>query len=157
MPHVLIIICMVTAQTGSMQTSTDRDAVLKVVQIFFDTMTARDVEGARKVLVPQGRFHAMDMRQPKSDPQSFTNEEYFARLQQSKRTSRERIWNPDVRVHGLIATVWAPYDLWVDGKYSHCGVDVFDLIKTDEGWKIAGGAFTMEAKCEPSPLGSPKQ
>jgi len=99
----------------------------------------------------------MDMRQPKIDPQSFTNEEYVARLQQSKRTSRERIWNPELRVHGLIATVWAPYDFWVDGKYSHCGVDVFDLIKTDEGWKIAGGAFTMEAQCEPSPLGPLKQ
>jgi hypothetical protein len=42
-------------------------------------------------MVPQGRFHAMDMRQPKIDPQSFTNEEYVARLQQSKRTRRERI------------------------------------------------------------------
>jgi hypothetical protein len=157
MPHVLMIICMAMAQTSSAQSSTDRDAVLKVVQIFFDTMTARDVEGARKVMVPQGRFHAMDMRQPKIVPQSFTNEEYFARLEQSTRTSRERIWNPELRVHGLIATVWAPYDLWVDGKYSHCGVDVFDLIKTDDGWKIAGGAFTMEAKCEPSPLGPLKQ
>jgi hypothetical protein len=156
MPHVLIMICIAMGQS-SLQSSTDRDAVLKTVQIFFDTMTARDVASARKVMVPQGRFHAMDMRQPKIDPQSFSNEEYFERLQQSKRTSRERIWNPEVRVHGLIATVWAPYDLWVDGKYSHCGVDVFDLIKTDDGWKIAGGAFTMEAQCEPSPLGPLKQ
>jgi len=74
-----------------------------------------------------------------------------------KEISRERIWNPEVRVHGSIATVWAPYDFWVDGKFSHCGVDAFDLIKTPDGWKIAGGVFTMEAKCEPSPLGPPKQ
>jgi hypothetical protein len=62
-----------------------------------------------------------------------------------------------VRVHESIATVWAPYDLWIDGKFGHCGVDTFDLIKTVEGWKIAGGAFTMEVKCEPSPLGPLKQ
>ncbi len=59
---------------SSTQSSTDRDAVLATVQIFFDTMTARDVEGARKVMVAEGRFYAMDMRKPKSDPQSFSNE-----------------------------------------------------------------------------------
>ena len=132
------------------QSSTERDAVLKVVQAFFDTMTAKDVDGAREILVPQGRFHAM---RAGSEPRSLSNEEYLAQLQASKQTMRERIWNPDVRVHGSIATLWAPYDFWIDGKLSHCGVDAFDLIKTDKGWKLAGGVYTLESKCEPSPLG----
>ena len=144
--------------TGSAQGVTDRDEVLKVVQTFFDTMTARDVEGARKILMPDGRFFPMEMRKPNSAPRSFTNEEYLAGLSKPrKEVSRERIWNPEVRVHGLIATVWAPYDFWMDGTFSHCGVDAFDLIKTADGWKIAGGTFTMEATCEPSPLGPLKQ
>ena len=142
---------------GNAQSAADRDEVLKVVQIFFDTMTARDVEGARKILMPDGRFFPMEMRKPNTEPRSFTNSEYLERLSKSRvEVSRERIWNPDVRVHGVIATVWAPYDFWIDGKFSHCGVDAFDLIKTAEGWKISGGTFTMEAKCEPSPLGPPK-
>jgi|SRR5687767_3687324 len=132
------------------QTSTDRDAVLKVVQAFFDTMTAKDVDGARDILVPQGRFHAM---RAGAEPRSLSNEEYLAQLQASKQTMRERIWNPEVRVHGPIATMWAPYDFWIDGKFSHCGIDAFDLIKTDKGWKIAGGTYTIESKCEASPLG----
>jgi hypothetical protein len=135
------------------QTAADRDAVLKTVQVFFDTMTARDVEGAREILMPQGRFHAMSMRDGKPDTRAFSNEEYFSILQSEKRTLRERMWNPEVRVHGLIATVWAPYDFWIDGKFSHCGIDAFDLIKTEDGWTIAGGTYTVESKCEPSPLG----
>ena len=135
----------------------DRDAVLKTVQAFFDTMAAKDVEGARKVLQPQGRFHAMSMRDGKPDVRGFSNEEYFAELQASQQPMRERIWNPEVRIHGLIATVVAPYDFWIGGKFSHCGVDAFDLIKTEEGWKLAGGVYTLENKCEPSPLGPLKQ
>jgi hypothetical protein len=135
------------------QAPPEREAVLKALQVFFDTMTARDVEGARQILVPQGRFHVMDLARPKSEPRSFSNEEYFAQLQASKQTMRERIWNPEVRVHGPIATVWTPYDFWLDGKLSHCGVDAFDLIKTADGWKIAGGAYTIESSCAPSPLG----
>lgn len=148
-----LILFTAAAATASAQSAADRDAVLNVVQVFFDTMTERHVDGARKILVPQARFHALEMRKPAADPQSFSTEEYLARLQRSTRTNRERIWNPEVRVHGPIATVWAPYDFWTDGAFSHCGVDAFDLLKTAEGWKIAGAAFTMEAKCDPSPLG----
>ena len=132
---------------------TERDAVLKTVQAFFDTMAAKDVEGARAILQPQGRFHAMRIRDGKPEVRGFSNEEYFADLKASKQQMRERIWEPDVRVSGLIAAVWAPYDFWLDGKFSHCGVDQFDLIKTEDGWKIAGGVYTVEAKCPPSPLG----
>jgi hypothetical protein len=158
MRRVLIFVLLAMApSTASAQSATEREAVLKVVQSFFETMTARDVEGARKILVPEGRFFAMEMRKPDRPPQSFTNEEYFGRLQKGKSTNVERIWSPEVRVRGSIATVWAPYDFWTDGKYSHCGVDAFDLIRTQDGWKISGGAFTMEATCEPGPLGPPKQ
>jgi hypothetical protein len=135
----------------------ERGAVLKVMQAFFDTMAAKDIDGARKILQPQGRFHAMRMRDGKPDVRAFSNEEYFADLKASKQAMRERMWNPDVRIHGLIATVWAPYDFWIDGKFSHCGIDAFDLIKTEEGWKIAGGSYTIESTCEPSPLGPLKQ
>lgn len=135
----------------------EREAVMKTLQAFFDTMTARDVEGARAVLQPQGRFHAMRIRDGKPDVHPFANEEYFADLQASKQTMRERIWNPEIRIHGLIATIVAPYDFWIDGKFSHCGTDAFDLIKTEDGWKIAGGVYTVESKCEPSPLGPLKQ
>jgi hypothetical protein len=139
--------------TGAQAPAGEREAVLRTVQAFFDTMTARDVDGARKVLQPQGRFHAMRRKDGKPDIRAFANEEYFADLQAAKSTMQERIWNPDVRIHGLIATVTAPYDFWIDGKLSHCGVDAFDLIKTEDGWKIAGGVYTVEQQCDPSPLG----
>lgn len=153
---LLLAVCFASS-AHAQSAAPDRDAVLKTVQAFFDTMTARDVEGARKILQPQGRFHAMRMRDGKPDVRGFANEEYFADLQASKQTMQERIWNPEVRVNGLIASVSAPYDFWIDGKLSHCGTDQFDLIKTEEGWKIAGGVYTVEAKCEPSPLGPLKQ
>lgn len=153
----LALVLLLTLTSGlaaaGTQTPADREAVLKTVQAFFDTMTARDVEGAREILMPQGRFHAMRIEEGKPDVRAFSNEEYFSQLASSKQVMRERMWNPEVRIHGLIATVWTPYDFWIDGKLSHCGIDAFDLIRTEEGWKIAGGTYTIEAKCEPSPLG----
>ncbi|HUQ86163.1 MAG TPA: nuclear transport factor 2 family protein [Vicinamibacterales bacterium] len=151
---VIVMLMFIAAGHMRAQSSNpEQDAVMKALQMFFDTMTAKDIEGARKVLQPQGRFHAMRIRDGKPDVRAFSNEEYFADLQASKQKMRERIWNPQVRVDGLIATVRAPYDFWLDNTFSHCGVDQFDFIKTEEGWKIAGGVYTVESKCAPSPLG----
>jgi hypothetical protein len=158
--RVVVIAIAVLAAAGSVRaqsSTTEADTVLKTVQMFFDTMAAKDVEGARQILQPQGRFHAMRVRDGKPEVRAFSNEEYFADLQASKQKMRERIWNPEVRVSGLIASVRAPYDFWLDGKLSHCGIDQFDLIKTEDGWKIAGGVYSLETNCAPSPLGPLKQ
>jgi hypothetical protein len=139
----------------------EREAILAVVQAFFDTMAAKDATTARQILLPQSRFYAVGEQAGKAGKaariRTFTAEEYLFDLPVMKQRVRERIWNPDVRIRGFIANVWTPYDFWADGKLSHCGIDSFDLIKTDQGWRIAGGSYTIEAKCETSPLGKPKQ
>lgn len=57
----------------------------------------------------------------------------------------ERGFDPEVRVSGTIASVWYPYDLYRDGEWSHCGVDVFTMAHTeDAGWRIISLAWSVE-------------
>jgi hypothetical protein len=63
---------------------------------------------------------------------------------------RERYWDPTVLVRGSIAVVWTPYELWADGKTSHCGIDVFDLLKEQGVWKIANAMWTVEPEACPA-------
>jgi hypothetical protein len=136
------------------QKEDDKAAVVATVQKFFDTMASRDVEAARTVLMAEGRLFAVREQDGQPAARASSIEDYLKGLPGRKAEYRERMWNPEVRVHGPIASVWTPYDFWVDGKFSHCGVDVFDLVKTPEGWKISGGAYTVERTgCAPSPLG----
>lgn len=149
----LIQLSGIAVAQGPSPEAVERAAVLKTVQAFFDTMAAKDVEGARRILMPRGAFHAVRERDGKPAIRAFTADEYLKDLPGMKAAVRERMWSPEVRIRGAIATVWTPYDFWTDGMFSHCGIDAFDLVKTDEGWKISGGSYTVEAKCEPSPLG----
>lgn len=48
----------------------------------------------------------------------------------------ERIVITDVKVDGPLASVWAPYKFYVGSTFSHCGVNVFQLMKAADGWKI---------------------
>jgi len=70
----------------------------------------------------------------------------------------ERGFRPEARVNGPVAMVWYPYDLYLDGQWSHCGVDVFTLIRTDGQWRIATMSWSAEQPpaCEKHPDGPPK-
>ena len=49
----------------------------------------------------------------------------------------ERGFEGEARIAGHMATVSLPYDFYRDGRWSHCGIDVFTLVQTPEGWRIA--------------------
>lgn len=135
----------------------DKEAAVAVVQAFFDTMAAKDVAGAQRVLLPDANFHYVKKKDGKPVFHSFTRDWWLKALPERKQAWFERMWNPEVRLRGFIATVWAPYDFWEDGTFGHCGVDACDLIKTEEGWKISDCIYTVETECEPSPLGPLKK
>lgn len=41
-----------------------------------------------------------------------------------------------------IATVWAPYTFYIDGRKSHCGIESLQLYRLNVGWQIVSFADT---------------
>ncbi len=89
---------------------------------------------------------------------------YVVRTREQQRTTpfrgtiTERGWNGEARVAGRTATVWLPYDLYIDGTWSHCGVDTFLFVQTASGWKISAMTWSVEQPpvCPKHPQGPPK-
>ena len=48
----------------------------------------------------------------------------------------ERIYDPEVRIDGNVAQVWAYYTFHRNTTFNHCGVDAFMLVKVGTTWKI---------------------
>lgn len=48
----------------------------------------------------------------------------------------ERITFDIVKTDGPLAVVWAPYNFFWKGKFSHCGIDAFQLVRINGEWKI---------------------
>lgn len=53
-----------------------------------------------------------------------------------KEPYREPIYDIDIQRDGVFAQVWARYSFYIGSAFHHCGIDVFQLVKTDAGWKI---------------------
>lgn len=69
----------------------------------------------------------------------------------------ERGFDATARVQDRVAQVWMPYDLYLGDKWSHCGVDVFTLMKREGRWRVAALIYTIEQPpaCRKHPAGPP--
>ena len=48
----------------------------------------------------------------------------------------ERIVFTKILIDGPLASVWTDYKFYLGDKFSHCGVNSFQLVKGDKGWQI---------------------
>ncbi|MGH7719530.1 MAG: nuclear transport factor 2 family protein [Gemmatimonadaceae bacterium] len=55
----------------------------------------------------------------------------------------EPIRNPDVKIDGDLAQVWAEYQVRRNGAVTHCGFDAFHLARLGGKWKILNVSDTF--------------
>ena len=53
-----------------------------------------------------------------------------------KNSLEERITFSSIHIDGNLASVWTPYQFYFQGKFSHCGVNSFQMVKENGEWKI---------------------
>jgi len=147
LPALLIACCFLSP-------AADEQTPLATVQRLFAAMAAHDATGARALFVPEAVLFSV---RPDGTSSATPYEKFLERVGSSKDAWLERIWEPKQLEHGAVAIVWAEYDFHLNGKFNHCGIDSFSLLKTSSGWKIAAVSDTRETTgCTPSPLGPPK-
>jgi hypothetical protein len=56
--------------------------------------------------------------------------------QLKKDSADERISFETIKTDGPLAIAWTPYHFYYNGRFSHCGVNSFQLIRLAGGWKI---------------------
>ena len=123
----------------------DRQAVLAVVDGLFAAMLARDGAAVTPLVEPQGTVTQVSLAPDGSQRITTTPwADFAAGLARAPAPIRERLFDPEVRIRGDIAMVWSRYDLSVGDTFSHCGTDLFDLIRRDGRWRMLHVTYTRE-------------
>ncbi len=133
----------------------DREAVLAPVRRLFDGMRAGDSAMVRSAFVPNPLFASVAVRQGGVALQ-IDSLEAFVRLIGTPRAEPldERLRGEIVHIDGPLAVVWTEYSFYVGTRFSHCGVDAFQLVNTPGGWKIFALADTRRRQgCPDQPGG----
>ena len=117
-------------------TEAQRADILQAVQTVFDALGGRP-ELLEGVMSPQVVMHSIEVRADGTVLQASSSlDELEARIASGTAVMTERMWDPEVRVSGAVATVWTPYDFYVGDTFSHCGIDAVTLMRSEVGWRI---------------------
>ncbi len=128
----------------------EQEAAMAPVDLLFDGMRAKDTAMIRAAFVEDGVLRGPALRQDGTWGINTTSvDDFVATIARIDRVIDEPLFDVEVRIDGPLATVWAEYDVFVDGEFSHCGVDAFQLVNLGDGWKILNIADTRRREgCE---------
>src|ERR1700755_3540949 len=151
---LFLVLVFSTAAFAQTSPADDKQAVLDAVDRLWAGMKAKSADQIKAAFMPNGQLVAGD-KNPKhteelSTTRMITGEEFAKLISEAKVPGDfiETMIDPEVKITGDLALVTGRYTFHVGDKFSHCGIDTFNLVRTGDGWKIANGASTLEFKCE---------
>jgi len=138
MKKLLIITLMVFVSVTTFAQQTDTAAIKQTVNTLFDAMRKGDSTLLRSVFSKDMILQSISNDKDGKANLSTEKADGFVKVVGTPHTAvyDERIVFGTIKIDGGLASVWAPYQFYLGDKFSHCGVDVFQLMKTADGWKI---------------------
>lgn len=125
--------------------------VLAAVQRLFDGMRARDGGVVAGAFHPEARLQSAVVDTAGVVSVRPTAIDGFASaVGAGGEPWNEGIVQAEVRIDGPMAHIWVPYTFHAGERFSHCGVNSIQMVRTAEGWKILSLVDTRQREGCPS-------
>ncbi len=138
---VIVIIFFTTVFSVSAQqvnvNDSEQTAVKLVIQNLFNAMKSSDTVLLKTCFSPTAVFQTIVSKDKVVVVKDETVQNFINSIgTQPAGSLDERIVFETVKTNMDLAVVWTPYEFYFKDKYSHKGVNSFQLVKFKEGWKI---------------------
>jgi hypothetical protein len=138
---VIVIIFFTTVFSVSAQqvnvNESEQTAVKLVIQNMFTAMKNSDTVLLKTCFSPTAVFQTVASTSNEVIVKNETVQNFINSISKQPAGSLdERIVFETVKTNKDLASVWTPYEFYYKDKYSHNGVNSFQLVKFKEGWKI---------------------
>jgi hypothetical protein len=132
----LAILFMAVAAPAFCQT--DKDDIKKTITTMFDAMRKGDSTMLRSTFADGIVFQSVTAKKDGTLVLESEKPDGFIKAVGTPHKDMwdERITWGDIKIDGPLASAWTPYKFYAGTKFSHCGVDFYQLMKTKTGWKI---------------------
>jgi hypothetical protein len=137
MHKVLFITLLFISSTAFAQHINEKQAVQQVIRNMFIAMQTGDTALFRSCFAPKVIFQTIVTKENQTQVKSEDFEAFLKSLTKyPKGALDERIKFKGVHEDGTLASAWTPYHFYYQGKFSHQGVNSFQLVKIENAWKI---------------------
>ena len=116
-----------------------KEEVKQVVETFFDGFHKQDSTIIKSTVAEDIVLQTTGKNQ---EGKTLFKTEEFSKFLKSivsiPETTRfeEKLTSFSIQVDRTMANAWVGYEFWVNGEFSHCGINSFQLINFDGEWKI---------------------
>jgi hypothetical protein len=120
------------------QTESDEVQVKKTITLLFDGMRNTDTTMIRRAFAAKNLMQTIVKTKDGKTMVRTENVNDFIKGIGTPHPEKydERIEFTKILIDAELASVWTAYKFYVGEKFSHCGVNSFQLIKGEDGWKI---------------------
>jgi SnoaL-like domain len=130
----LVLIMLLTGQFLSAQSPEE------LVNVFFKGMYEADSNMVKSIFIKSPSFHSLSSTKTNKMSIADGTLKDFLKVvgQHSRGDLDERISNIVAHMEKDLATVTMDFSFFYKQQFSHCGINSFHFLKTDEGWKCTG-------------------
>ncbi|KAJ4269916.1 hypothetical protein NW762_001587 [Fusarium torreyae] len=124
--------------SNSGQESEVTSDIMEPINALLDDFSKPDWDKLKQWFLPGA---GVTLYRPPAEPTSMTMEQSIVRLQdmiKSGITIQEKLHDIQVRKHGDLALVWAPFVVEINGEPRHEGTNLFTLLRKDGKWLFSG-------------------
>lgn len=131
----LIILLFVGIQVNA---QTVEEEIQSVIETLFDGMRAGDSTMVASAFTRDAVMQTVAKNQQGNVIKIVGN---LAQFLNAVGTPHDQVWDEkiggyEIKIDGDLASVWTPYQFYLGERFSHCGVNSFQLARLDGEWKI---------------------
>jgi hypothetical protein len=115
------------------------DAIKNTISTFFEGLQSSDTIIVNSVIHKDLIMQTIYLNnEGKSNLKTASKSQFLKDIATKKKEDVwfEKLLSYTIQVDENLATVWTPYKFYFNQKFSHCGVNSFQLFFNDEYWKI---------------------
>jgi hypothetical protein len=134
----LFIIFLSVCLSAAANAQTPEDSVKAVINNLFTAMKTGDVELLKGSFADTAILQTITRnKEGKTIVQTDAVSAFAESISKlPKGAADERIVFDVVKIDGPLAIAWTPYKFYFNDKFSHCGVNSFQLVRFNGKWKI---------------------
>lgn len=132
----VLLLVMITVSNA--QKNNEEEAVKNTINLLFDGMRNSDTTMIRKAFAAKNTMETIAINKEGKAVVRTENVNNFIKSIGVPHPEKydERITFNKILIDANLASVWTDYKFYIGDKFSHCGVNSFQLFKGDDGWKI---------------------
>ena len=140
MPKIItLLIIFVLTTVVNAQTNNERIAVKKTIETFFDGLHKGDSTIVSSTLHTTIKIQTtLTNKDGKKKLITDSKKKLLIGIANKKveNTYLEKLLSWDIKINGNLASIWTPYEFYLNGKLSHCGANSFQLFNNNGKWEI---------------------